>query len=137
MRQLAERLLPEREVGTTFVDKEIVNQKIKPLKAPKATFHIYCSELNPGAQSLMTEVTQKHGINMQIDGGADRSTKNTLYVTNEAANLPQCDHVLLYLTSQTWTRGEQSAKLGVELTMAQDLGIHIRLAHEMTGAGGQ
>jgi len=45
--------------------------------------------------------------------------------------------MLLYLTGQTWTRGEASTKLGDELMKAMDLEVSILLVHEMPGAGGQ
>ena len=45
--------------------------------------------------------------------------------------------MLLYLTGQTWTRGKESDDLAAEVTRAMDLGVHVQLAHEMPGAGGQ
>merc|ERR1711998_299044 len=62
---------------------------------------------------------------------------NELHVTEEEANMQECDHVLLYLTSQTWTRGKDSAALGDEVANAMRLDMHILLVHEMPGAGGQ
>ena len=50
-----------------------------------------------------------------------------------------CAHCVWYryLTSQTWTRGAESAALAAEITQAMDLGVHVLLAHEMAGVGGQ
>jgi len=45
--------------------------------------------------------------------------------------------MLVYLTAQTWTRGKLSAQLGAEVLQAMDLGVHLLLAHEMPGVGGQ
>ena len=45
--------------------------------------------------------------------------------------------MLLYLTSETWTRGIESPLLAAEVLKAMDLGVHILLAHEMPGVGGQ
>jgi hypothetical protein len=45
--------------------------------------------------------------------------------------------MLLYLTVKTWTHGAESDALGDELSEAMDLGVHILLAHEMPGSGGQ
>ena len=45
--------------------------------------------------------------------------------------------MLLYLTSQTWTRGKESGALADELRTALDLGVHVLLSHEMPGIGGQ
>ena len=60
-----------------------------------------------------------------------------LYVTDEFERLVECEHMLLYLTGQTWTRGATSEALGDELCTALDLGVHVLLAHEMVGVGGQ
>jgi len=56
-------------------------------------------------------------------------------VTAEAAKLSECDYMLLYLTSQTWTRDEASAALGLELMKAMDLEVNVLLVHEMSGVG--
>lgn len=48
-----------------------------------------------------------------------------------------CLDVLLYLTGQTWTRGEESTALAEEIRKAMDLGVHVLLVHEMPGVGGQ
>ena len=42
-------------------------------------------------------------------------------------------HMLLYLTSATWTRGEKSKALGEELKHAMKDGVHILMVHEMIG----
>ena len=39
--------------------------------------------------------------------------------------------MLLYLTRGTWTRGEASSRLGDQVLMAMEMGIHVLLAHEM------
>ena len=62
---------------------------------------------------------------------------NALYMTTDAANLSQCKHMLLHLTSKTWTRGDESDALGQEVEMALSMGVHVLLAHEMAGVGGQ
>ena len=62
---------------------------------------------------------------------------NALCMTTDAANLSQCKHMLLHLTSKTWTRGDESDALGQEVEMAMSMGIHVLLAHEMAGVGGQ
>jgi len=86
----------------------------------------------------MTEVSRQQGFGMQLELAAHSAkTTDALHVTAEAAKLSECDHMLLYLTSQTWTRGEASAALGRELMKAMDLGVNVLLVHEMPGAGGQ
>ena len=134
MRQIAERLLPNA-AGTTYVDKEIVNQKLKPLKPPTKAFHVYCSTLNPGAMQLMREVARARSLTLHQEGEAKAKTASTLCLATEMASMPRCDHMLLYLTSQTWTRPSESAHLASEVIEAMDRGVHVLLVHEMTGVG--
>jgi len=60
-----------------------------------------------------------------------------LRMTTNVDCLEECDHLLLYLTSQTWTRGEASKVLADAVLRAMDLGVHVLLAHEMPGDGEQ
>jgi hypothetical protein len=119
-------------------------------------FHVYCSKLNPGALALMQELSEKRGFTFQLESiealwspsrparasamvlsprsrllKRRRSLKmNILQVTEDAHHLAVCEHMLLYLTSQTWTRGEASDALAKEVLKAMDLGVHVMLAHE-------
>jgi len=136
MRQIAERLLPDA-AGNTFLAREIVSQSLKPLRAPNAHYHVYCSSHNHGAIQLAMEVSGERGFTLQSKGQETARTVNALYTTTEVSNLAECDHMLLYLTSRTWTQGETSAALSEELQKALDLGVHILLVHEMPGVGGQ
>jgi len=136
MRLIAERLLPNA-AGTTYVDHELINQKRKLLSPPSATYHVYCSAFNPGAKELIEEVSGKCGLELKIEAKATPNTPNTLCMTTDVANLPQCDHMMLYLTGQTWTCHGGSAALGHELQEAMEIGVHVQLAHEMPGVGGQ
>ena len=54
MRVIAERLLPDA-AGTTFVDRELINGKHRPLPKPNAQFHVYCSPFNAGATEAIKE----------------------------------------------------------------------------------
>ena len=85
------------------------------------------------------EVSREQGFTAVLESKANlkSSTSNVLHVTRDAANLPKCNHMLLYLTRQTWTRGEASVKLGDEVMRAMDLEVSILLVHEMPGSGGQ
>jgi len=161
MRLLAERLL-EDVAGCTYVDGELISHKLKALLPHK--YHICCSEHNPGALALMQELSEKRGFTLQQlsqalpesassaphqhgvgMGGFLRAKRteskeymeNTLLVTTNAHRVADCDHMLLYLTSLTWTRGDMSKALAVEVGQAMDLGVHVMLAHEMPGAGEQ
>ena len=136
MRQLSERLLPD-PAGSTYVDREIVHHKGGKLRLPKASYHMYCSELNMGAKALVMEVCHASGFEAQFHkAAAEKPDKPAeLCISTDADKLQSCDHMLLYLTSQTWTSGFESTTLADELRIAMDLGVHVLLAHEMPGIG--
>jgi hypothetical protein len=146
MRLIAEQLL-DVAPGTTFVDRELVSHKLKALPPPKDghLYHVCCSELNPGALALMHELAEKHGFELKqsdTEGSpplAEPSSGSTssrtfsgevLLVTTNADHMTECDHLLLHLTSQTWTRGDASTELGNLVQKAMDLGVHVQLTHE-------
>jgi hypothetical protein len=64
------------------------------------------------------------------EAGQQQLQGEVLVVTKSIDSLAECDHLLLYLTSQTWTRGEASEVLADEVLRAMDLGVHVMLAHE-------
>ncbi len=136
LRLIASRIL---EVSPTevYVQGELRHLKRKPLSRPSASFHVYCSALNPGAQELITELCQERGVDLLLDDTCGSSYGGQILLTAEASNLPICDHMLLYLTGQTWTRGKTSAALGEEISRAMSLNVHVLLCHEMPGVGGQ
>jgi len=148
MRLIAERLLYDA-AGTTYVDGELISRKLRALPPPqmKHKYHVCCSERNPGALGLVTELSEQRGIPMQLDSLVQPRTRTrsrrrrahaeTLCVTTNVDRLAECDHLLLYLTSLTWTRGEASEALAGEVMRAMDLGVHVLLTHEMPGVGGQ
>jgi len=155
MRLIAERLLPHA-ASTMYVDRELIVQKLKPLTQPqqKHDYHLFCSRHLSGAVELITELCAKSGVALKIDSSSravpveelrtrssrrvasrSRSRSNmpssqALLVTTDADHVGACDHMLLYLTSLTWTRPTQSAALAEELHKALDLGVHVLLAHE-------
>ena len=138
MRLIAERVLGI-PAGNTFVRSEVLSQSITPLPPPKAghRYHAYCSPLNPGASALMMELAHTLKLHLatpnEIIMGEMRA-KDVLCITTHAARLAECDHMLLYLTSQTWTRGAESDALGAELTRAFDLGVHVLLARALAAS---
>jgi len=79
----------------------------------------------------------REGFNARKTSIVHINHTHVLRVTSDAAKMSEAEHVLLYLNSQTWTRGEASAALGDELVRAMDAGIHVLLVHEMPGVGGQ
>jgi len=151
MRLIADRLLPAAP-NSTFVDNEIVSHQPAPLQPPNGSFHVYCSSFNAGALGLMNEVAQEQrfraleGVasakqntssSFPLSSAGVTAPKGTLHIATDKASLALCDHMLLYLTAQTWTRGANSDALAGEIEEALGLGIHILLAHEMPGIGGQ
>jgi hypothetical protein len=50
--------------------------------------------------------------------------------TDQLDSLVDCEHLLLHLTSATWTSGEVSAQFADEVCEAHRLGVHLLLAHE-------
>jgi len=137
MRLIAERLLAADAAGTTYVDREIISRKREPLSPPSSSYHVYCSELNLGAKELVAEVSRERDFTVSFDAKATNKMPNRLYVTTDIANLAECDHMMLYLNGQTWTRGEASAAFGDVLQKAMEMDVHVQLAHEMCGVGGQ
>jgi len=105
------------------VDREVSALTVRPLPPPHKgnAYHLHCSVSNPGALELTAELDAKRGV----------------LVTTDAALVGECDHFLLYLNGQTWTRGAQSDVLAAQVTRAICLGVHLLLAHEMRGLGGQ
>jgi hypothetical protein len=144
MRLIAEEVISPTAAGTTFVSGEMVSNKPKPLPPPKHGygFHVYCSEGNPGALALVQELAERRGCVLKMSssvGGDARqvralrthaSKSEVLFATTDAQRLTECEHMLLYLNGQTWTRGEASEALGKEVQQARELGVHVLLTHE-------
>ena len=162
LRLIASTLLPEG-YGATFVQGELISQELPPLQAPKLgnAHHVYCSAQNPGAIELMAEVATRRGLAFKSGQGVGSLTRkasttstlvpkrkgssktaaalqvNVLHATDDFECVDKCEHMLLYLNGQTWTRGEDSTALADEVIKAMDKGVHILLTHEMPGVGGQ
>ena len=145
MRLIACRLLPVN-ASATYVDRELISQKLKPLPLPSEAFHVYCSAINPGLIELLEEVGRERGFQVtresnHVRNNASQATRakakaSMLHVTTDVADLASCDRMVLYLTSQTWTRGDVSTALGEEVSHAMDLKVEVLLAHEMPGIDG-
>lgn len=126
MRLIAERLLPTEQRGSTFVQGEASATPLPVLPPPDAPhrYHIFCSEHNLGGLALLTEVSDACGL--------------PLAVTTQASELPACQHMLLYLTTDTWRSAtpadaERSAALAADVRRALELKTHLLLAHELPG----
>eukprot|EP00966_Prymnesium_polylepis_P322666 7378912-Prymnesium_polylepis.1 len=147
LRCIAERLLPEGH-KRTYLQREIVNEEIVIPPATKS-FHIYCSQNNPGALELVREFAGTQGLTLvfapsirrsssSVDGRKSRDVRNTaLHVAQDVDQLRECDAMLVYLTARTWTRAQASNEFGLEVGMAMDETVRLLLTHEMNGVGGQ
>ena len=77
---------------------------------------MYCSEHNPGARELAEEL---NGIWPRLLQVAD---------VESWADLSSCDHMLVYLTAQTWTTDPEP--FAAEIREAQRVGLHLQPCHE-------
>ena len=132
MRLIADKLLRECAARdgktrheTTYVQAELARAKRPVLPSPRygRSFHVYCSHHNLGAAELMRELIEDYRVDVEVT-----------HATEECAH---CEHMLIYLNSQTWTRGEASAAFADEVRAAMEGQVHLLLAHEMPGVGGQ
>ena len=122
LKMVSKRVAPEVhpcQQQAVYVQGEIGNGAVS-IDPPKTKHHLYCSPSCAGASSLATELTET----LQID----------LQWTDELEMLESCDHMLLYLTSQTWTCGEMSERCAGEVRTALARGVHLLLAHEFPSA---
>ena len=126
VRLVAERFLGEADRGTVYVMGEVGSQQ---LTAPALTrgraFHLYCSPHNLGAENIAVEM---NGLLQQ--SSSSKGASSHLKVTTALADLQQCEHMLLYLTSSTWTNVEERDALTCEVEDALRFGVHLLLVHE-------
>ena len=125
------RLIVERALGlehdSTYVQRHGQRRIALPKPRGSKVFHVYCSASNIGCKELMDEVAQMSG------------RWSSLKLTEDTNDLRamRCECMLLYLTAQTWTSSERSARLASEVRLALDRKIRVVMAHEMPGVGGQ
>jgi len=129
MRHIAERLLPSHNSfgsQATYIPGTVVHRleqaHAKLLAHPECTFHLYCSSNSPrdGAAQIANALKQTF-----LPG---------LTWTADPSQLALCEHMLVPLTSETWTRGETSREFVCEVCQAMRLGVHRLLVHEVPGA---
>ena len=126
LRLIAERLLPPEMKGTTYVQHELMRQKIK-LALPSTAWHIYCSPHNAGALELMQDVAADHGLLMVMRDVGEVSRRHArrrssgeaegkLYATNIMSHMTSCSHMLVYLNQRTWNNGGASGAFANEVS---------------------
>jgi hypothetical protein len=133
LRLIAERLLPQRAVGGTYVEKEMA-MRANSVKG-RLLFHsinVFCSDNNPGCAGIIEEVNSvlmSQEYRSSHPDGADR-----IQMVNDIESLSDCAHLIVYLTGETWT-GPQSQAFAAEVRQAMEEGVHLQLVYEGVGAG--
>jgi hypothetical protein len=100
------------------------------------------SSTDSDRQSVSTRRTSAEASRRCSSSRSDRKTRSnvhssSLHVAQDIDKLGDCDCMLVYLTSQTWTSAEASSMLGSEVGRAMDAPVSLLLTHEMPGVGGQ
>jgi len=121
-----------------------------------ARYHILCSPNNPGALALLIELAVLHGLKYKVKSSSSDAVKTaekmvelrasgtaqpeighaTLLITQDMGDLQHCQHMLLYLTSETWLTGQPSALLAADVAGALQTNVSaakLLLVHEMLG----
>jgi len=119
MRLIANHILKDGD-GETYLQGEVsmAQPKLGPPTAGHA-FHVYCSEHNSGAAALVREVAAELKLDLRLTGDVEL--------------LAECECMLVYLTSLTWTQGTASDAFAADVQRAMDSGVPLLLAHEMPG----
>merc|ERR1712185_707962 len=82
-----------------YLQDELKQRKLtlpEPNYMKNRKFHVYCSKTNPGARELIDEL--KAWVASRWEG-ADFD----LRVTEDRADIAECEFFLVYLTDETWT----------------------------------
>ena len=112
--------------AAVYVQGELKQKKVllpPPSSRGPYAFHVYCSASNLGALELMAEVSEALGVQV--------------VATDDQRVCSRCERMLVYLNSDTWTRGQPSEVFAAEVLRAMRLGMPLLPCHEMPGVGGQ
>ena len=156
MRLIAERLLSAQCRNATYVQDEIGSESLStPRLSHGRAFHLYFSPHNAGADRLAVELgeailRQRNGaapkreaskhFPRELSSAIPRSRRSSasppdgLRTTSSLHHLDQCEHMLIYLTSATWTRGDESEAFARDVCEAMREGVHLLLVHEFPSA---
>ena len=137
LRMVAERLLPgfQHLYGRPYkqiayargeIGERLHETTLKPPDQadPQLHFHLFCSRHTPGARAIAEEIAVL----------LREAQLPPLLWTEDPDELEQCDHVLVHLNAETWTRGAESDAFARDVCDAMRLGVHRLLAHEVPGA---
>ena len=101
-------------VGSSSIDAD----------APRCRFHLFVGVHNPLAR----------GVALEMASLLKEERLPPLLWTEDIADLEHCEHMLIHLAGDTWTRGPESDLLAHEVCAAMRAGVHRLLAHEVPGA---
>lgn len=87
----------------------------------------------PSQADVVRSASRRQSV-IGVGGQKKVWNKNTVYATVSASDIADCDHMLVYLTGLTWTRGEESEAFGAEVMRALDAHVHLLLVHESSVA---
>ena len=89
---------------------------------PPITYHLCCSKYNEDAAELVSELER-----------SQLHVNSHLYWTDQADAVNNCNAMLVYLTSRTWSNETTRELLANEVLHAIRLGVQLVLAHEVPG----
>ena len=106
----------EGAAAAVYVEGELANQPLEwsPPHRSANGYHVYCSPNNAGGVEMLQEFAVAIGAELiEMDVAKvrrsmrGRSTQRKfLHVTTDFGQVAQCDCMLVYLDSRTWTRGD-------------------------------
>ena len=100
------------------------------VKADQAATILQENELDLAATPTSAHPSSPFGSKFVLFQSSRRA-QQPLKTTSDAKDLPTCEHMLLHLNANTWTRGkETSDKLAHDVISARKLGVHLLLVHE-------
>jgi len=123
--------------GAAELIAELAQERSLALRTTRADSETVESPRRPSDESPRKGPRPSVVTDSSVKRRSSRSGESVsvILMTTDATQLNACDHMLLYLTAQTWTQGEPSAALAEEIRTALNRGVHVLLAHEMTGTG--
>ena len=95
LRLIAESLLPAEKRGSTYVQGELINKAIR-LAPPSgdSTFHLYCSQHNPGAAALLAELAATHSLPLHTRGTPDGGHNDSVVLVLPTRAVPPASGVV-------------------------------------------